>query len=160
VARKSIATVALFISCALITSGCAIGFDAPTNQQQPSGNGRTANVGAIEVRGATIVIDPKKPGHASFLGTIINTADTQDTLVALQVEPVAGTGISTNIDLPKQQPAQIGFDSVLRLGFQVKNGVRAGDYVKIRLIFKNNDMIEMSLLVSNNDGIYQGVTVP
>ena len=154
------AMIALFISCALVTSGCAIGFDAPTNQQQPSGNGRTANVGAIEVRGATIVIDPKKPGHASFLGTIINTADAQDTFTALQVDPGAGTGVSATIALPKQQAAQIGFDSALTLGFQVNNAVKAGDYVKVHLVFENNDMIPMSLLVSNNDGTYQGVTVP
>lgn len=152
--------MSILISCALITSGCAAGFSAPTNQQKPTGNGRTATVGTIEVRGATVVVDPAKPATATFVGTIINTADQKDTLTALQVGSAIGTTIQTEIPLLKQQAAQIGYKSDQTISIPAKGALKAGDFVNVRLLFANNDAIPMSLLVNNNDGVYEGVSVP
>jgi len=152
--------MAVLLAFTLITSGCAIGFNAPTNQQKPTGNGRAATVGKIEVRAAAIVVDPAKPANASFVGTIINTAEQLDTFKALQVGSSVGTTVPADIQLKTQQAAQIGYESDLTITIPVSGALKAGEFVNVRLLFENNVAIPMSLLVSNNDGVYEGVSVP
>ena len=158
--RRLISIVAVLVSCALVTSGCAAGFNAPTNQQKATGNGRMATVGNIDVRAATIVIDPTKPGKAALVGTIINTAEKTDTFTELQVGAPIGTTIPTNLELAPQQPAQIGYNSELSVIIPTNELIKAGDFLTVRFIFANNDVIPLSLIVNNNDGVYSDVVVP
>lgn len=157
--RKSIKLVALLISTALLTSACAIGFDAATNQQNASGNGRSANVGSIEVRDATVIIDPAKPGRAAFVGTLINKSQEQDKFLGIALDPKLGTSTQLEVVLNKQEPAQFGFNSNLNLPLSVTKAVKAGSFATVHLVFLNNESITMDLLVENNDGIYSGVSV-
>lgn len=146
--------------CAFITTGCAIGFNAPTNQQKPSGNGTSLNSENIQIRDASVVIDPTKPGRAAFIGTVINTADTQDTLEAVEVDPAIGTGAMPNTMLDKNQPAIFGYGGTQPLGLTVNSSVKAGNYIEVHLVFANNDMIPLSILVNVNEGNFQSVVVP
>jgi copper(I)-binding protein len=159
VARTSFKLAALLVSTALLTSACAIGFDAATNQQNASGNGRSANVGTIEVRDATVVIDPTKPGHATFVGTLINKSSVPDKFFGLSLDPAVGTSAPLEVVLNKQEPAQFGFNSQLTLALTVSREVKAGSFITVFLGFANNKAITMNLLVEYNDGIYSGVTV-
>lgn len=158
--RRSITSIAAIVSFVVFTSGCAAGFNAPTNQQKATGNGRTATVGNIDVRAAAIVIDPTKPGKATLVGTLLNIGSQPDTFTELQVGAPIGTSVSTNIKLQPQQPAQIGFNSNLSVVIPTNEFVKAGDYLTVRFVFANNDVIPLSLIVNNNDGVYNDVVVP
>lgn len=158
--RQSIKLAALLISTALLTSACATGFDAATNQQKASGNGRSANSDSIQVRNALIVIDPDKPGSGTFVGTIINTNVDSDKLIALELDPAAGSSVSVGEELAPQIPKSFGLPSgPLSLPVRLNPEVSAGTFVKVQLDFKNNAAIPMSLLVENNDGIYSDIVV-
>jgi len=159
VSRQSIKLVALLISSALLTSSCAAGFDAATNQQKASGNGRSANVDAIQVRGALIVIDPKNPGWGTFVGTIINTAADQDEFLAVDLDQASGTSSRTREVLNTQEPVQFGLPGQFSLPLQLTAEVKAGTLVNVLLEFKNNEAIPMSLFVENNDGIYADIVI-
>lgn len=157
--RQSTKLVALLISSALLTSSCAVGFDAATNQQQASGNGRSANVDAIQVRGALIVIDPKNPGWGTFVATIINTSADQDEFLAVDLDQASGTSSRTSEVLNSQEPVQFGLPGQFSLPLQLTAEVKAGTLVNVLLEFKNNEAIPMSLLVENNDGIYSDIVI-
>lgn len=157
--RQSIKLVALLMSTALLTSACAAGFDAATNQQQASGNGRSADVDAVQVRGALIVIDPKNPSWGTFVGTIINTAAEQDEFLAVALDQASGTSSRTSEVLKTQVPVQFGSPGQLSLPLQLTTEVKAGTLINVLLEFKNNEAIPMSLLVENNDGIYSDIVI-
>ena len=157
--RQRIKLAALLISTALLTSACAIGFNAGTSQQKASGNGRSADVGSIQVRGALIVVDPKKPGWGTFVGTIINTAPESDSFVGLEIDSANGTSSRTSEPLKTQEPAQYGLAGQLSLPLQLTADVKPGTLINVLLDFQNNEAIPMNLLVENNDGIYSEVNV-
>ena len=157
--RQSIKLAALLITTALLTSACGVGFNAGTNQQQASGNGRSADIGSIQVRGALIVIDPKKPGWGTFVGTIINTATEKDKFLGLVMDPVNGNTLPAERILNTQEPAQYGLPGQLSLPVHLTDAVKAGTLLNVQLDFQNNEAIPMRLLVENNDGIYSSIDV-
>ena len=157
--RQSIKIAALLVFSALLTSACAIGFNAGTSQQKASGNGRSADTGSIQVRGALIVVDPKKPGWGTFVGTIINTAADQDQFIGLEIDPANGTPSHTNEPLKTQEPAEFGLPGQKVLPIQLTANVKPGTLVSVLLDFQNNVAIPMNLLVENNDGIYSDIVV-
>ena len=77
-ARKNIAVAAFVSAAVLLLSGCATGFDAATNAQGDSGNGRSTDVGSLQIRNATVVADPEDPTRATVLMTVINTDEAAD----------------------------------------------------------------------------------
>jgi hypothetical protein len=159
VSRQSIKFATLLIATTLLTSACGIGFNAGTNQQKASGNGRSANVGTIQVRAALIVIDPAKPGLGTFAGTIINSAPEKDKFLGLTLDPTVGNALPANKVLKTQEPAQYGLPGQLSLPLHLTSEVKAGTLINVQLNFQNNEAIPMRLLVENNDGIYSGVVV-
>jgi len=183
VSRQSTKLAALLITTALITSACGIGFNAGTNQQQASGNGRSADIGSIQVRGALIVIDPKKPGWGTFVGTIINTAPEQDKFLGLVIDSAPNELFESPdcikdqkvCTLKTQDPKHFGLPKQLSLPIKLNPDVHAGTFVKVQLVFENTQPITFqspkpgvpgantpdltSLLVENNDGIYSDIVV-
>ena len=180
--RQNIKLAALLITTALLTSACGIGFNAGTNQQKASGNGRSADIGSIQVRGALIVIDPKKPGWGTFVGTIINTAPESDYFSGL-VDYSTGNLFKSpdcikdekKCILTTQDPKHFGLPNQLSLPIKLNSEVHAGTFVKVQLVFENTQPVTFqspkprvpganapeptSLLVENNDGIYSGIDV-
>ncbi len=157
--RQSIKLAALLITTALLTSACGIGFNAGTSQQKASGNGRSADIGSIQVRGALIVIDPKKPGWGTFVGTIINTAPEKDKFLGVELYPADGTSSRTNEPLNNQVAVQFPVPGTRSLPLQLTTDVKAGTLINVLLDFKTNSAIPMKLLVENNDGIYSDIIV-
>lgn len=157
--RSHIKSLALILSVALLTSGCAAGFNAATNQQKASGNGRTANVGNIQVRNALIVRDKQNPTRGTFVGTIINSGSEADEFVGLGIDPKAGRTFPNSTKLESQTPKSFGLAGQLILPIELKSSVVAGSFIGVQLNFAKNESIPMSLLVENNDGIYSDVIV-
>mgnify|MGYP000300581661 CR=1 FL=1 len=166
-ARKSIA-VAVFLSAgALLLSGCATGFDAATSTQGDSGNGRSADVGAIQIRNATVVVDPADSSRATVLMTIINTdAATDDVLNGIATADSVEVVGEVNIALPNKDVVNVGFDSENRIGIpvivltSVSEALEPGTFVNLSFMFASGQSAPMSLLVNEKSGFYADIEIP
>lgn len=155
---KRFVGIALTLATIATVSGCAIGFSANTSRQQPSGNGRYASADALEIRGATIVADPKNPSKGTLLVTIYNSGDTADAFTGITSNEVAGQPNKV-IQLPVGQAVRIGFNSDVTFPLTSSNLLIPGNFVALNLNFANSTSAEMKLLVNANDGIYSGVHI-
>ncbi len=159
--RIRVKTLIMLVAISMLTSGCAVGFGAATNKQKASGNGRSADIGHIQVRNALIVKDPSKPGAATFVGTVINSGTESDKLVQMGIDPEAGT--SAPIPAPKSlapgDALAFGLKGQLSIPISLKPDLAAGSFIKVRLDFEANEPIYLNLLLENNDGIYSEVAV-
>ncbi len=159
--RKRLAAAGLIIVTAISLSGCALGFDAATNQQKPSGNGANVTSGALEIRNATLVADSTKPGKAVLIVTIYNKSENADALVGLQGES-GFTGTSTgDLTIPAHQAMQVGFNSPNEVVVSGSaESLAPGQFVTVTFAFQNTSAVTMSLLIAENNGIYEGITIP
>ena len=155
---KRFVGLALTIATIATASGCASGFSAHTNSQKPSGNGRFASADALEIRGATIVADPKDPSKGTLLVTIYNSGDTDDAFTGITANEVAGQSNQV-IPLPAGQAVRIGFNSDFSFPLTSNNLLVPGNFVALNFDFANSTSAEMRLLVNTNTGIYAGVKV-
>jgi len=157
---KRLMGIVLVFTCIASATGCAIGFGARTNSQKPSGNGRYATSGDLEIRDATIVADPKDPAKGTLLVTIYNNGSTDDALVNVSSELVTGQA-EKGVLLPSMQAVRIGFNSTLSVALVSATGsLVPGTIVPLALQFANSPTASMQLLVNTNDGIYAGVKIP
>jgi hypothetical protein len=166
-ARKNLAAAALLSAGVLLLSGCATGFDAATSNQGNSGNGRSADVGAIQIRNATVVVDPADSSRAAVLMTIINTdAAADDVLNGIATADSVELAGEVNIALPNKDVVNVGFDSENRIGIpiivltSVTGALEPGTYVNLSFQFASGQSAPMSLLINENSGIYSDIEIP
>ena len=140
-------------------TGCAIGFGANTSMQKPSGNGRYATAGDLEIRDATVVANPKDPSKGTLLVTIYNGGEADDALIGASSLEVASQA-NQSIALPAMQSIRIGFNSPIQIGLSSVSGALVpGNVVPVTFHFANTQSVPMELLVNTNDGIFEGVKV-
>lgn len=161
-ARKNLAAAAILSAAVLVLSGCATGFDAATNAQGDSGNGRSADVGALQIRNATVVVDPADTSRATVLMTVINTDDaTNDLLNGVATATSVGVVGEVNIPIATKEVVNIGFDSQNRIVLTSSTGeLLPGTYVNLSFIFASGQSVPMSLLINEKTGFYADIDVP
>jgi hypothetical protein len=166
-ARKNIAVAAFLSAAVLLLSGCATGFDAATSAQGNSGNGRSADVGAIQIRNATVVVDPADSSRATVLMTIINTdSATDDVLNGIATAESVAVDGEVNIALPNKDVVNVGFDSENRIGIpvivltSVSGALEPGTFVNLSFMFASGQSAPMSLLVNEKSGFYADIEIP
>lgn len=153
-------SIALALVSALTLSGCAAGFDAATSAQGNSGNGRTADVGSIQIRNAVIVVDAQTQLNASLVATIINTADEADALKSIEIDP-AITPTFSEVVLEKNRAVSVGYNSEISILLTtVGKSLAPSQFIDLTLVFANNESIKMSLLVVSNTDYYSDVKIP
>jgi len=151
--------IALALVTLSATTGCATGFSAHTNSQKPSGNGRYATAGDLEIRNATIVANPKDPSKGTLLVTIYNSGQKDDAVIGASAVEVASQA-NQSIALPAQRSVQIGYNSTIHVALSSVNGsLIPGNLVPLTFYFANTPSLPMELLVNANDGIYAGVKI-
>ena len=168
---KRLMGIVLVFTCIASATGCAIGFGARTNSQKPSGNGRYLTVGDLEIRGATIVADPKDPSKGVLLATIYNSGQTDDEFVTVNEPPASLDPKDIEQYGPLDPDATRisgGKALVIRPGrnpqFSVplispKGLLKPGNFVAVNFNFKQTPDADLKLLVNANDGIYSDVKV-
>jgi hypothetical protein len=161
-ARKNIAAAAFLSAAVLLLSGCATGFDAATNTQGDSGNGRSVDVGAIQIRNATVVVDPADVTRATVLMTVINTDDAvDDVLEGVAAAKSVGVAGEVNIPLPHKEVVNVGFESEYRIVLtSVTGGLEPGVFVNLSFMFASGQSAPMSLLVNEKSGFYADIEIP
>jgi hypothetical protein len=166
-ARKNFAIAALLSAAVLALSGCATGFNAATNTQGDSGNGRSVDVGAIQIRNATVVVDAADTSRATILMTLINTDDaTDDILNGVATADSVGVAGEVNIPLPSKDVVNVGFDSENRIGIPIivltsdGDELKPGTYVNLSFQFASGQSVPMSLLINEKSGFYEEIEIP
>ncbi len=161
-ARKNIAVAAFLSAAVLLLSGCATGFDAATNTQADSGNGRSVDVGALQIRNATVVVDPADTSRATVLMTVINTDDaTDDVLNGVAAAKSVGVDGEVNIPLAHKSTVNVGFESEYRIVLTcVTGGLEPGTFVNLSFMFAGGQSAPMSLLVNEKSGFYKDIEIP
>jgi hypothetical protein len=161
-ARKNIMAAAFLGAAVLLLSGCATGFDAATNTQGDSGNGRSIDVGAIQIRNATVVVDPTDTSRATVLMTVINTDDTvDDVLDGVAAAKSVGVIGEVSIPLPHKEVVNIGFESEYRIVLtSVTGGLEPGTFVNLSFMFASGQSAPMALLINENSGFYADTEIP
>ncbi len=161
-ARKNFAVAALLSAAVLVLSGCATGFNAATNAQGDSGNGRSVDVGAIQIRNATVVADAADPSRATVLMTVINTDDAKDDVLngVVVADSVSVAG-EVSIPLSSKDVVNVGFDSEYRIVItSVGNELKPGTYVNLSFLFASGQSVPMSLLINDKSGFYEEIEIP
>jgi len=161
-ARKNIAVAAFLSAAVLLLSGCATGFDAATNTQGDSGNGRSMDVGALQIRNATVVVDPADASRATVLMTVINTDDAvDDVLNGVAAAKSVGLAGEVNIPLPSKEVVNVGFESDYRIVLTSVTGeLEPGTYVNLSFLFASGQSAPMSLLINEKSGFYEDIEIP
>ena len=161
-ARKNIAAAAFLSAAVLLLSGCATGFDAATNTQGDSGNGRSVDVGSLQIRNATVVVDPADTSRATVLMTIINTDDAvDDVLDGVAAAKSVGVVGEVNIPLPHKAVVNVGFESEYRIVLtSVTGGLEPGTFVNLSFMFASGQSAPMSLLINEKSGFYEDIEIP
>jgi hypothetical protein len=166
-ARKNIAVAAFLSAAVLVLSGCATGFDAATNTQGDSGNGRSMDVGSLQIRNATVVVDPADTTRATVLMTVINTDETvDDVLDGVAAAKTVGVVGEVNIPLPHKEVVNVGFDPEDRIGIptivltSVTGDLKPGTFVNLSFMFASGQSAPMSLLVNEKSGFYADIEIP
>jgi copper(I)-binding protein len=161
-ARKNFAVAALLSAAVLVLSGCATGFNAATNTQGDSGNGRSVDVGAIQIRNATVVADAADPSRATILMTLINTDDaTDDILNGVATADSVSVAGEVSIPLSSKDVVNVGFDSEYRIVItSVGNELKPGTYVNLSFQFASGQSVPMSLLINDKSGFYEEIEIP
>lgn len=152
--------LAFTLASSLALTGCATGFNAATNTQGNSGNGRTANVDNIQIRNAVIIVDQEDPTRATLIATVRNISEETDTLKSIEMDP-AITVAMEEIELLKGAAVSIGYNSDVKVGLSsVGESLIAGQWTQIKFVFANNEAIEMSVLIKPNKDYYSDVEIP
>lgn len=159
--RKQLVLAIVFSATTLLLSGCATGFNAATNTQRDSGNGRSIDVGSLQIRNATIVVDLADPTRATVLMTIINSDDAAaEILTGVEVSNDVRVEEYLLIALPAKQVLNIGFDSEYRIVLTNTAGFVPGQFLDVSLILKSGQSVPLSILINEKTGIYADIEIP
>ena len=159
--RKYFAFAVVLSAVTALLTGCAAGFDAATNTQRDSGNGRSVDVGSLQIRGATVVVDPADPTRATVLMTIINNDDTlADALIEIATAEGVAVESEVRIALAARQVVNIGFGSEFRIVLTSASGFAPGEFVNVSLILESGQSVPLSMLINQKAGIYLDTEIP
>lgn len=161
-ARKNIAAAAFLSAAVLLLSGCATGFNAATNTQGDSGNGRSVDVDSLQIRNATVVVDSADISRATVLMTVINTDDeVDDVLNGVAAAKSVGVVGEVNVPLPHKSTVNVGFESEYRIVLtSIGDDLKPGKFVDVTFLFANGQSAPMSLLINEKSGFYEDIEIP
>ena len=156
--RRTISALVI-AALAVSLSGCGAGQNASTRQVKQVTDGVEGSItkDGNNIKILNLLVVAAGGGNAVLVGTIINTADAEDTLIGIAINgtTLAYTGTNT---LPKNTPIIFEGDranakAVLR-GF----GGVAGSNVKVGLFFAKAGAITLTAIVRDTRDDYAGVT--
>jgi hypothetical protein len=133
---KRLATALLAL---LLVSGCATGFDAETQQQDPTGNGRYLELGDLSVQNFTLVAGDN---GSAVLMKIFNDTASADRLIELKINNQA---IITDLLIPAN--TKVAFGNATNPSLDIPLVIKPGGYLPVVMEFESAGIIETSVLV-------------
>jgi hypothetical protein len=146
------------IAVILFMTGCGSGPNALTNTQGPVGSGANSSIGEIYVQ--NVVIAKGTENTATVVATISNSGLIEDQLVDVVVENPAPKSVvfspAGNISIPARGFINLGINAQSPHVDLIEFSPRQSSFVKITFVFKNAGILDQSVLVVPNTGIYEG----
>jgi hypothetical protein len=144
------------IAVILFMTGCAAGPNALTNIQGPVGSGANSSIGDIYVQ--NVVIAKGEKNAATVVATISNSGLKDDQLVSVSVENPAPKSVVfspvNEINIPARDFINLGISADSPHVDLIEFTPRQSSFVKITFVFKNAGIVDQTVLVVPNTGIY------
>jgi copper(I)-binding protein len=139
-------------------AGCFSGKAATTNVQATmnSGNGVSAQAGAMHIENATVVLGSAGSTAATLTTRLVNTGAEPDSLVYATVNGQPATITGDQVVIAPGASVSFGFDSehwINAYGLDVPTS----SYVPVELGFQNAGLVTMSVLTVPPVGYYEGI---
>lgn len=153
---RRVAVAALVLSMPALAA-CGLGFNAQTDKPYQPAVGSNDRSHEVDVLGALVV--SAKPGSGVLIATLVNKSTTRaDKLTSVQGDGIqVASGVTP--DIPVAGLANLADPSIG--GIQVQGSkVKAGGYVRVRLIFQDADPVTIEVPVVTNAGPYAGLDGP
>jgi len=140
----------------LALTGCgSSGPNAPTRMIQKVTDGAEATNGSITVRDLLLVAQPD--GSAALVGTFINEAATEDSLVGITVNSIPAQLDPTSLPLMQNQPVIFAGDSANATGTVPGLNVSAGNRVEVVVTFAHAEPTTLSAMVREKSDYFAHV---
>jgi hypothetical protein len=160
--RRLVAVVAVQLAAALTLGGCAVGAEALTNHQPPSGNGASVTTGDLAARGLVLVVGAA-PGTATLVGTVVNDGTTDDAITGIsiggstpQVTLIDGGSPASTIVLPARFSRQFGYDGITHIDLTGLT-TPAGSFTPVTITYATAGSATVDVLAVLPVGNYAGL---
>ena len=156
--RRTISAIAIAV-LAVSLSGCGAGQNASTRQvkQVTDGVEGAINKDGNDIKILNLLVVAAGGGNAVLVGTIINTADAEDTLLGIAINGTTLAYTGTN-SLPKNTPIIFEGDRANAKAVLAGFGGSAGSNVKVDLFFAKAGAITLTAIVRDTRDDYAGVS--
>ncbi len=156
--RRTVSAIAIAV-LAVSLSGCGAGQNASTRQvkQVTDGVEGSINKDGNDIKILNLLVVAAGGGNAVLVGTIVNTADTQDVLLGIAINGTTTSYTGTNV-LPKNTPIIFEGDRANAKAVLAGFGGSAGSNVKVSLFFAKAGEITLNAIVRDTRDDYAGIT--
>ena len=163
-AFRILAAVSLTVALSAGLTGCFNGPGATTNMQslQATGNGVQAQVGEIDIDGATLVTNVEG-NRATLLMRIVNSGTEADRLIGARIDGEVATILSAEGDTVELLPgASLSFAYEPNQRYVNSDNFTAAmsSFVPVQLAFEKSGIDELDVLTVPPVGEYEGIQVP
>ncbi len=156
---RRIFSAVVIAALAVSLTGCGAGVNASTRQVKQVTDGVEGSItkDGNNIKILNLLVVAAGGGNAVLVGTIINTADTEDTLlgIAINGSTTSYTGTTT---LPKNTPIIFEGDRANAKAVLAGFGGSAGSNVKVGLFFAKAGAITLTAIVREAKDEYAGIS--
>ena len=156
--RRTVSAIAIAV-LAVSLSGCGAGQNASTRQVKQVTDGVEGSIikDGNNIKILNLLVVAAGGGNAVLVGTMINTADVEDTLLGVAINGTTTSYTGTNT-LPKNTPIIFEGDRANAKAVLAGFGGSAGSNVKVGLFFAKAGSITLNAIVREAKEEYAGIS--
>lgn len=155
--RRVLSALAI-ASLALSLTGCGAGLNASTRQITQVTDGAEAQIigDGNNIRVVNLLVVAAGGGTGVLVGTIVNAADAEDSLLGVAINGSVLTYTGKNV-LPKNSPIIFEGDRANAKAVLTGFGAKAGTNVSVTMFFARAGEVTRNVLVRENKDEYAGI---
>jgi hypothetical protein len=155
--RRVLSALAI-ASLALSLTGCGAGLNASTRQITQVTDGAEAQIigDGNNIRVVNLLVIAAGGGTGVLVGTIVNAADEEDSLLGVAINGSVLTYTGRNV-LPKNSPIIFEGDRANAKAVLTGFGAKAGANVSVTMFFARAGEVTRNVLVRENKDEYAGI---
>lgn len=156
--RRVLSALAI-ASLALSLTGCGAGLNASTRQITQVTDGAEAQIigDGNNIRVVNLLVIAAGGGTGVLVGTIVNAADEEDSLLGVAINGSVLTYTGKNV-LPKNSPIIFEGDRANAKAVLTGFGAQPGTNVSVTMFFARAGEVTRNVLVRENKDEYAGIT--
>lgn len=156
--RRVLSALAI-ASLALSLTGCGAGLNASTRQITQVTDGAEAQIigDGNNIRVVNLLVISAGGGTGVLVGTIVNAADEEDSLLGVAINGSVLTYTGKNV-LPKNSPIIFEGDRANAKAVLTGFGAQPGTNVSVTMFFARAGEVTRNVLVRENKDEYAGIT--